>query len=101
MLGVAGWRIFHLLAYDDILDRPRRYVTKLSPDWHAEGDATGDRYRERLGQFIECPFCLGFWIALGMWGAWALWPHGTLVFSTPWLLSALVIAGQKFLSPDE
>ena len=101
ILSLAAWRIFHLLAFDDILDRPRRYVTRLAPTWEKEGDATGDRYREGLGGFIECPFCLGFWIALGMWGAWQMWPHETLVFSAPWVLSALVVAGQKFLSADE
>ena len=29
LLSLAAWRVFHLLAEDDILDRPRRYVTRL------------------------------------------------------------------------
>ena len=96
LLGFAAWRIFHLLAYDDILDRPRRYVTRLVPTWEKEGDATGDRYREGLGGFIECPFCLGFWVALAHWdmlagkledwidssGAAATVAFGVLLFGT-------------------
>lgn len=101
LLGFAAWRIFYLLAYDDILDRPRRYVTRLAPDWRKEGDATGNHYRWRLGQFLECPYCLGFWVALGVWGAWQLWPHGTLVAAGALTLSALVVGAQRFLSSDE
>ena len=100
LLGLGAWRMFHLLAYDDILDRPRRYVTRLDPRWQKEGDPTGDRYREGLAEFIQCPFCLGFWVALGWWAAWEAWPD-TLIVAVPFALSALVVGAQQYLSSEE
>lgn len=86
LLALAAWRTFQLLAEDDILDRPRRYVTaRLSEKWEL---------------FIECPYCAGFWIAIAWWGAWQVWEFGTLVAATPWALSAGVIAAAKVLSSD-
>lgn len=100
ILALAAWRVFHLLAFDDLLDRPRRYVTRLDRRWKREGDATGLAYREGLGNFIQCPFCLGFWVALAMWGAWQLWPHATLVAATPLMLSAVLVGAQRYLSSE-
>lgn len=100
LLALAAWRLFHLVAYDDILDRPRRYITRLAPSWKQEGDATGEKYREKLGDFLTCPFCLGWWIALVWWLFWLQWPHGTLVAATPFVLSAGVIGAHKLLAAD-
>ena len=84
MLALAAWRTFQLLAEDDILDGPRRHVTaKLSEKWQ---------------DFLSCPYCLGFWLAVVWWVGWQIWPHETLVFATPWALSAGVIAAAKVLS---
>ena len=84
ILALAAWRTFQLLAEDDILDRPRRYVTgKLDAKWEL---------------FIECPYCLGFWIAVAWWVAWIIFPYETLVVAVPWALSAGVIAASKVLS---
>lgn len=100
LLGLAAWRVFHLVAFDDILDRPRRYVTRLAPGWRQDGDATGDDYRDKLAGFIVCPFCLGFWTAVVWWAAWQLWPHATLVAATPFALSAVVVGAQRLLSSE-
>lgn len=86
LLALAAWRVFQLIAEDEILERPRRYVTaKLDARWEL---------------FIECPYCAGFWIALAWWGAWQLAPQAALVAATPFVLSAGVIAAAKVLSPD-
>lgn len=86
LLALAAWRVFQLIAEDEILERPRRYVTaKLDAKWEL---------------FIECPYCAGFWIALAWFGAWQLWEHGTLVAATPFVLSAGVVAAAKVLSPE-
>lgn len=51
MLGaLAAWRIYKLIADDEILDRPR--------DWLEEH---GGRYVETL---LACPYCLGWWVSL-------------------------------------
>ena len=96
LLGLASWRIFHLISRDDILNRPRNWLVGLKP-----GATSRNGGKQKLMDFIECPFCMGFWVALAMWGAWQLWPHGTLVFATPWVLSAVVIGANAFLSSDE
>lgn len=100
LLGLAAWRTFQLLAFDSILDKPRRYVTRLPQEWK-DGDEIPKSYREYITLFIECPYCAGFWVALAWWGAWQIWPHGTLVVATVFALSALVIAGHKALSSSE
>lgn len=84
LLALAAWRTFQLLAEDDILDTPRRYVT--------------DRVSETWEDFLSCPYCLGWWLALVWWGAWQLWGDSTLVVATPFALSAGVIAAAKVLS---
>jgi hypothetical protein len=100
VLALAAWRLFHLIAFDDVLDRPRRYVTRLNKTWKNEGDATGERYREKLAGFLTCSFCMGWWIALVWWAAWLIWPHGTLVAAVPFALSAGVIGAQRLLSSE-
>jgi hypothetical protein len=97
LLALAAWRTFHLLAFDDILQAPRRFLVRLPLDWK-EGDSIPKMYREKLKDFIECPFCLGFWIAGAWWLTWYVWPHGTLIASVPFALSAGVVAAQRYLS---
>lgn len=86
LLTLAAWRTFQLISADDILDRPRRYVTA--------------RLNETWNDFIDCPYCAGFWIAVAWWGAWQIWPHGTLVVAVPFAFSAGVIGAHKVLSSD-
>lgn len=100
LLALAAWRVFHLLAFDDILDRPRRYVTRLSRSWRQEGDATGEDYREGLANFLTCPFCFGFWLAAAWWGLWLIFPTETLFAAGLFALSAGVIGAQRLLSSE-
>jgi hypothetical protein len=100
LLGLASWRIFQLLAYDEILERPRRYVTRLGPKWEKEGDPIPADYRIALANWLTCPYCAGFWVALAWWGAWQAWPHGSVVAAVPFALSAIVVAGHSLLSSD-
>lgn len=93
LLSAAAWRTFQLLSSDDILDRPRRYVVGLSRDTPYRDDGN-----EKLQDFIECPYCLGFWVALAWWGAFQITEHWTLVLSVPLALSAGVIALAKLFS---
>ena len=86
LLAVASYRLWRLIAEDDIFDRPRRWILNLG--YWQEGEPAPDGYREKLAELITCPWCLGFWIALGWWGAW-LWLEAWAVFAAvPWALSA-------------
>lgn len=100
LLGLASWRIFQLLALDAILDQPRRYITRLGKEWEEEGDALPKEYREKWALFINCPYCLGFWITVVWWVAWLIFPHGTLVVAALFALHAVMIAGYKTLSSE-
>lgn len=94
LLGLAAWRIFRLLAEDEILNRPRRWVLNLDPDWN-EGEDPNEDYRFEWGTFLTCPYCAGFWISLAWWGAWMIWPHATVLVAVPLAINAVVIAGAK------
>ena len=86
LLALASYRTWRLLAEDEILERPR--------EWLIGG-------RKRLAEFVVCPWCLGFWVALGWWGAWQIWEFGTEVVAVPLALSALVPLIERVTSPDE
>ena len=100
LLALAAWRIWHLLAFDDILNRPRRYVTRLNGTWRQEGDATGETYRAGLAGFLTCPFCLGWWLSLGVWAAWLVFPTETVWIAVPLALNAGLIGAQRVLSSE-
>jgi hypothetical protein len=99
LLALAAWRSWHLLAYDDILNRPRRWLFRVPPSWK-EGDPPAKGARYKLVEWAECPFCSGWWTALVWWAAWQLWPHGTLVVAVAFALGAGVVAVHKVLSAD-
>lgn len=85
LLTMAAYRIYRLIAMDTLLDIPRAWLVGLS-GWK-EGTPPPPGYRQRLAEFLVCPWCLGFWVALGWWGAWQLWPHAILIASVPLALS--------------
>ena len=45
----------------------------------------------KLGELIHCPWCTGFWVALGLWAAFVAWPVGTTFVLVP--LGLRVVAG--------
>ena len=101
VLGLAAWSTFHLLAHDDILDRPRRWLLRLGSEWEKDGDPVPDNYRLKWGQFLSCPYCAGFWI----WIAWlvAWWVFGESMLPAAFVMGgrAIVVAGSKTLGKEE
>lgn len=101
VLGLAAWSTYHLIANDDILDRPRRWVLRLGNEWQKDGDPVPDNYRLKWGQFLSCPYCVGFWI----WVIWlvAWWIVGVEMLPAAFLMAgrAIVIAGSKTLGKEE
>jgi hypothetical protein len=84
LLGLAAFRTWKLIGDDTILDRPRAKLLLLS---FRAGGPKAKNYVEAL---LECPWCAGFWISLLWWGAFMLWPHGTVVASVPLAIAAIV-----------
>jgi hypothetical protein len=72
LLGLAAYRTWKL-AGEDTITVPLR-----------------SRLAAPIQEFLGCPWCSGFWIALAWWSAWQIWPHGTLVAAGAMALSALV-----------
>ena len=87
LLSLAAWRVFQLIALDDITDGLRRYVTRRLASEARRLNPKAKR--ETLPLFIECPYCAGFWIALAWWGAFQMHEFGTLVSAVPFALSVL------------
>lgn len=88
LLLAAAYRLWRLLSYDTILDRPRTWVLQSIRD-----NETRDDY---WSIFLTCPWCAGFWMTAGWWAAWQAWPHATLVVATPFALSLAVgLLGSK------
>lgn len=84
LLGLAAWRIWHLLAEDGIFDRPR---DRLFPE--------GTYWREEL---IGCPYCLGFHVSLVVYLFWIWLPTETLYAVLPFSLNAVVIGIHRALN---
>ena len=62
LLG-ATYRTWRLIAFDVILDPVRRRVFQ--------------RYDRLVPELVQCPWCLGFWIAIMWWAAWQFFPGGS------------------------
>lgn len=79
LLSLAAWRVWHLIAEDDLTQRPRDW---LFPPQSKRRD------------WIECPYCSGAWVAGAWWLAWT-WHHsGTTWFAFLWALCCAPIAGK-------
>lgn len=99
LLSFAAWRVFRLVSEDTILDRARGKLLCLPVDWE-EGDDIPDCFRVRLAEFITCRYCLGFWISVGFWVAWLVFPAETIFVSVPLAVSTLVVFVAKLLDED-
>lgn len=84
LLGLAAFRVWKLLGDDSILNKPRAWFVYGFRKWRGNGAA------QCAEDFLSCPWCLGFWVALAWWGAFELWPHGTPIAAAPLAISAVV-----------
>lgn len=55
LIALASYRLWRLAAKDSISETSRRWLFRHSPHW--------------VRELVECPWCLGSWIAFGM--TWA------------------------------
>ncbi len=86
LIAAASYRVFHLIAEDVILDRPRRMLLRLGGWQEPEQPPPG--YRAKLGEFITCAWCAGAWISGAWWLAWLIWEEWAVVVAVPFALSA-------------
>ncbi len=93
VLVLAAYRITRLVGWDDfpLAARARAWATGEGSD--------GTFERPVLEHFLTCPFCIGFWISLAVYGAWLSAPTPTLYAMTPFAISASVGLIAKNLDP--
>lgn len=91
LLTLAAWRVWTLLAMDKVLDpvRDRLLIT-------SEGEP-----RDKIIEFLECPYCAGFWCSLAATLTWwvgsdADWDAGIVI--TVFAVSAALVAYEAFVS---
>ena len=91
----AAWRTWYLIAHDWITE-PIRDRTL----WVVDDEGYGVP-RERLTKFVECPFCLGFWLSVAWvagYGAATGWPGEPFLWvAGTFAVSAGVVAIDKIM----
>ena len=86
LLALAAFRVWRFLSQDEIIEPIQRRILERWPS-------------EKFADFMDCPWCLGFWIALAWVAAFWIWPHGTVVAAVPFALSAAVGVFAAHLDP--
>jgi hypothetical protein len=87
ILILASHRVTRLIGWDTITARWRSRLIGYGDD--------GQRNRwpanhKTIGEFVHCPWCLGFWVCLAWYLAWRQWPESTLTVAIPFALSSAV-----------
>lgn len=103
VLALATFRAVRLIGWDDLppILRLRRRVTgeqvSVSSSANAALGLTSEVpqavyswRRPTLAHFLGCAYCQGWWTGLVVYGAWLLWPIGTLYACAPFALNAVV-----------
>lgn len=105
------YRLWRLIAVDTITARARALVisdhryswwndvistarAEGRDAWHdpAEGEPVPpfSALRYDVAEWMRCPWCLGFWLAVAAWAAWQAAPGVTLWIAAPFAISAIV-----------
>ncbi len=79
-LGVATYRIGHMLAYERVATPIRQPFTATVPDESGAGETVVARGRGAqwvLGELLSCPVCAGTWAAMGLYMGLGVAPRMT------------------------
>lgn len=96
ILGLASYRITRLVVLDTLLDEPRMWVLRnLAP---RPGGRLGQRAsrlrrtRIKIAEGLQCSYCVGVWITVGLSGLWHLygWARGPIVVAAVCGIQALL-----------
>lgn len=107
LMALGVFRLTRLVGWDDFPPirnlRWRVLRTTVDRTVTTAGQVNGPtRYRhgrQTLGAFLECPYCVGFWIGLAAFLMWQVVPTATLVVLFPFALNAAVGTWARMLDP--
>lgn len=103
VLGLASYRVTRLVVLDTLVDEPRMWALRhLAPRPARSGlgqfregiTIRGSRFRRsriKIAEGLQCTYCVGVWITLGLCGLWhlgALYPDVGLLLRAP-----IIVAG--------
>lgn len=108
LLALISYRVWRLVAEDEILEPPRRWLVRLPQTWDTD-DPVPKAYRDKLANFITCPWCAGAWISLIIYILWMAtlgefpnsWDDVLVAFGVWFALSASVGLIRVNLDPPE
>lgn len=73
LVALAAYRLTRFVVADSLLAPQRRWLFERFPPSQGLANVFGKDHPSRLGQLIDCPYCIGFWISgLCLWVADAL-----------------------------
>ena len=92
LVALAAYRITRFLVFDSLMGFNLESGSKMSRRldvwaWTAEGQerpGAGGWLRDKVGNLLVCPYCLGFWIAAACWAAWAWGPSWVQYVLVAW-----------------
>lgn len=110
LLALGGFRLVRLIGWDTITEPARKWLTGYSDDGApslgevdydpATGDPVGhSKVRVYVSTLVRCPWCVGFWLSLALYGAWLLSPRWVGIAMIPLALSASFGLIAKNLDP--
>lgn len=89
LAGITGWRICRLIIEDDIAAKPVNFLLKIS------------NYNKYLNKLLTCYYCLGFWVGLGLYVLYLLFPGTALhIFTAGAIIGAIPLI-QEFKPENE
>jgi hypothetical protein len=92
LIGLAAWRCTALVSYErgpfDVFLKFR----KLLGFQHEDSGRPYSWPDGVLQKMIACPWCLGLWVAAGMWGIWQVSHAAVIVLAA----SAILIAVEQW-----
>jgi hypothetical protein len=107
IIALAIYSITRLITTDSIVDDMRDWFharfpyegqnIKIGTPWpgrdRCQYIVTGDHLYvtvgSKLGELVKCPWCMGFWVALAVFGAFCFWPVATTFVLVPMALRVI------------
>jgi hypothetical protein len=95
ILALGVFRVVRLIGWDvfPVVARVRAWAVGETIRYNVAENRDNAIYayrRPTLNYFINCPFCMGFWLSLAIYGLWRWQPDYTVAALFPLALSAAV-----------